>query len=243
MYLIYKITNKINNKIYIGLTKTGLELRWKKHLQASFSNRPDNSIFHKAIRKYGIDNFDKEILIDGLSLEEAYEKEKYYIQYFQSYDRTIGYNMTLGGENAIQNIGENNGMSIATNAQRFAAIDLLINSDLSQLEIAQVIGYPGKTERAMRGFISDLNNGKTFKQPDLNYPLRTKKIMANGRRNANALSDNDIQEIINLLETTDYSYTKIETITGHNRHLISNIDHCKIYKELHNHEGRIRNAN
>ena len=54
---------------------------------------------------------------------------------------------------------------------------------------------------------------------------------------------NDIQEIINLLETTNYSYTKIETITGHNRHLISNIDHCKIYKELHNHEGRIRNAN
>lgn len=47
MYLIYKITNKINNKIYIGLTKTGLELRWKKHLQASFSNRPDNSIFIK----------------------------------------------------------------------------------------------------------------------------------------------------------------------------------------------------
>ena len=70
MYLIYKITNKINNKIYIGLTKTGLELRWKKHLQASFSNRSDNSIFHKAIRKYGIDNFDKEILIDVILWNE-----------------------------------------------------------------------------------------------------------------------------------------------------------------------------
>ena len=62
--IIYKITNKINNKVYIGLTTQTVETRWKQHIQTAFSeNHPDSqTIFKKAIRKYGPDNFKIEVI-------------------------------------------------------------------------------------------------------------------------------------------------------------------------------------
>ena len=59
MGFIYKITNSINNKIYIGQTARTLNIRWKEHKVASISSdRP----LYKAMRKYGIDNFHIEII-------------------------------------------------------------------------------------------------------------------------------------------------------------------------------------
>ena len=59
MGYIYKVTSKINGKIYIGKTESSIEERWKSHLRASFNeNHKDyNLAFHRAIRKYGEDNF------------------------------------------------------------------------------------------------------------------------------------------------------------------------------------------
>ena len=46
--IIYKITNKINNKVYIGLTTQTVEKRWEQHLQAAFNdNHPDNQTIFK----------------------------------------------------------------------------------------------------------------------------------------------------------------------------------------------------
>ena len=79
--LIYKYTNKINNKIYIGQTRTKLETRHYKHL----TQLEDGTYFHRALKKYGEDNFDLEIIEDNIPLEKLDEREIYWIKYFDSY--------------------------------------------------------------------------------------------------------------------------------------------------------------
>ena len=97
MGFIYKITNNINNKIYIGKTNRDINVRFQEHIDSSNSiNSPSyNYYLHRAFRKYGIENFsiDK---IEEVSEELINEREKYWIKYYDSYNN--GYNLTLGGE-------------------------------------------------------------------------------------------------------------------------------------------------
>lgn len=88
---IYKIENLINGKIYIGQS-IEIEKRWKKHLAAQ-----DDFLIHKAIRKYGKNNFNFTIL-EECDIKDLDEKECYWIKF---YDTIIpnGYNMVTGGSN------------------------------------------------------------------------------------------------------------------------------------------------
>lgn len=99
MGCIYKITNKVNNKIYIGQTKYTSEWRWKTHLRDAFDEKGHNYnvILHRAIRKYGIENFIVED-IEKCSINQLSEREMYWIKYYDSFNKEKGYNMTLGGE-------------------------------------------------------------------------------------------------------------------------------------------------
>lgn len=93
--LIYRITNKINNKIYIGQTTQGLQVRWARHV-ISARNKADNYVFHNAINKYGPENFITEVL-EYCTPEELNEREKYYIELYNSLVPN-GYNIRLGGD-------------------------------------------------------------------------------------------------------------------------------------------------
>lgn len=88
---IYKIENLINNKIYIGQS-IEIENRFHKHLNAN-----DNFYIHKALRKYGKDNFTFQI-IEECSPKLLDEREKYWIEYYNSLVPN-GYNMIPGGSN------------------------------------------------------------------------------------------------------------------------------------------------
>lgn len=87
--IIYKITNKVNNKAYIGQTRYTLEFRWRQH-----QHKKDNTYFHNAIHKYGIENFELEIL-EECDTELLNSKEMFYIAKYDSFKN--GYNLTLGG--------------------------------------------------------------------------------------------------------------------------------------------------
>ncbi len=97
--LIYKITNILNNKCYIGQTvKTGEE-RWKEHKAHAFGSHPNdqNKTLYKAIRKYGIENFTFEVIQDNIETFQQLDKaEIYWIDYYNSFIK--GYNETFGGQ-------------------------------------------------------------------------------------------------------------------------------------------------
>lgn len=98
MGLIYKITNNINNKIYIGQTRNSLGRRWTEHKRDAKKN-PDSALIHKAMAKYGIENFSIEIVEDNLTNEELNEREQYWIKKYDSFNnKEKGYNLTSGGQ-------------------------------------------------------------------------------------------------------------------------------------------------
>lgn len=93
---IYKITNLINNKIYIGQTIHSINQRWNNHL----SNARKGSKLHlyEAIRKYGSHNFTIECIDMADTIEDLNKKEKYWIEFFKSLDPSVGYNNIEGGK-------------------------------------------------------------------------------------------------------------------------------------------------
>ena len=97
---IYMYTNKINGKRYIGQAVNFNNRHWN-HKSASYcENRNDyNSPFHKAIRKYGIENFIIEILVENVIEQlERDELEKSFINYFNTLAcNGYGYNISSGG--------------------------------------------------------------------------------------------------------------------------------------------------
>lgn len=98
MYLIYKHTNKINGKSYIGLTSLSLEERLQGHIN-DVKYGSDRK-FHQAIRKYGIENFHSEVLENNIqTYEKACEREIFWIKELETfYITNKGYNMTEGGD-------------------------------------------------------------------------------------------------------------------------------------------------
>lgn len=92
---IYKITNTINGKCYIGQS-VNLKNRIKMHKSMIKHNNEDNEYLRKSTKKYGYKNFKIEI-IKYCKEEELDFYEKYYIDYYKSYKRENGYNIELGG--------------------------------------------------------------------------------------------------------------------------------------------------
>jgi group I intron endonuclease len=98
---IYKFTNKINGKSYIGQTIQKLENRFSQHKSQSKRKVKKNQHFYNAIKKYGWENFIKEeILICFTDIKDLNQLETYFIDYFDTYNN--GYNSTTGGENFLR---------------------------------------------------------------------------------------------------------------------------------------------
>ena len=95
-FIIYKHTNTITSKSYIGKTTQGMNLRWNHHVYSSIRN-DTNSHFHKSIRKYGIDCWKHEILYQCFynNDEHLYEVEEQLISEWDTFHN--GYNLDSGG--------------------------------------------------------------------------------------------------------------------------------------------------
>lgn len=96
MGFIYKITNILNEKVYIGQTRCSVDGRWKEHIDCSYnkSSSAYDGYLHRAIRKYGVSAFLVEQIeeCDNSMLDE---REIYWIKQYHSMGK--GYNLTHGG--------------------------------------------------------------------------------------------------------------------------------------------------
>jgi len=92
--IIYKITNKINNKLYIGQTIRTLKVRWMAHCVPS-----SKSVISRSIHKYGKENFSFEEIDRAETMDELNAKEEHWIKYYDSCNKEKGYNIALGGMN------------------------------------------------------------------------------------------------------------------------------------------------
>lgn len=101
---VYKITNIVNSKIYIGKANDP-QKRLSSHLHSAlYSVSPYNKKYyiHNAIKKYGWDNFTFEIIEYCMSEDEAYILEAMWIKFYDSNNRNKGYNLTAGGRGGIR---------------------------------------------------------------------------------------------------------------------------------------------
>lgn len=116
---IYKYTNKINGHCYIGQS-IDITTRQYSHKRSAYNekSKDHNSQFHQALRKYGLNNFDFEVVAeltpDEYTRETLNQLEKFFIKYYDSFHN--GYNATEGGEVIGNNahLGEKNGRAILT---------------------------------------------------------------------------------------------------------------------------------
>ena len=96
---IYKITNTINSKSYIGQTIQNVKERFYQHCATKCSQAVLNMVIHKAITKYGKSNFTIEV-IEEVESANLNDRERYWIRYYDSYNN--GYNSTEGGQDGIK---------------------------------------------------------------------------------------------------------------------------------------------
>ena len=148
---IYKITNQINNKVYIGQS-IHIERRWQEHCRPSAS-----SIISEAIKKYGIDNFTFEI-IEKCDENDLNARESYWINFFQS--------LVPNGYNVSDITESNHSLYIYFSKEELCQIiDDLENTSLSLAEIANKYAVNIST-------ISRINAGSIHHLDNKDYPIR-----------------------------------------------------------------------
>lgn len=187
---IYIIKNDINNKVYIGQAKNAKE-RFQGHCKPSSAHN-DNDLVAKAIQKYGKEHFYYEILES--QIEDYNEKEKYYIQYYNSL-RPNGYNILTGGDEPPIMRGYEHPEAILNEQDVKNLTEDLRNTNLSFVELAKKYNFKSNTS------ILEFNKGITYVR-NIEYPIRKKAY--NGK-----LTDEDVQDIINILKYTYRSYVNI----------------------------------
>ena len=155
---IYKITNKINGKVYIGQSKN-ITTKWEAHKTYARGSLK-KSFITNAMRKYGVENFVKEVL-EKCRIEDLDEREKYWIKYYDSTNREKGYNQSEGGAHVT--FGK-----VLTTEKVKEIKKLLADSEFTMLKIGEMYGVSEDT-------ISLINNGKRWIE-DIDYPIRKKKL-------------------------------------------------------------------
>lgn len=155
---IYKITNLCNGKVYIGQSQNILR-RFRRHKEESCreTSKSYDLPLYRAMRKYGIENFNFEIL-EECSKGKLDDREKFWIKRYNSTNRDKGYNIEKGGNAS--------GHPMALTLEQVQKIKhLLKTTNLNNTAIAKQLGVG-------RVSVGDINLGKTWVDEGECYPIR-----------------------------------------------------------------------
>ena len=185
---IYKVTNKINNKVYIGQS-INIENRFQQHKNNCLNeNLKDyNTKFYRALRKYGVENFTFEIIEELKDKEKLNEREKYWVSFYNSFKE--GYNSNTGGEKVTES-GELHPNAKNSNEAIIALKKEIIEGKLSHAQLGEKYGISSSE-------IGLINLGKRWSSVgDFTYPLRKDPIIRKGSQNGHSVfSDEQVMDI------------------------------------------------
>jgi group I intron endonuclease len=162
--VIYKITNKTNNKSYIGQTIQKVEQRWREHCKKSKKNV---SAISFAIQKYKKENFTFEIIDENIiDIEDLNRLEKYYIELLNTMSPN-GYNLTCGGLNYIVSDTTKQKMRLANLVQKRSVetINAIIASK-KNLKLSQSSIYKQKLGKLLHNLYVNTKKGVRFNKKD-----------------------------------------------------------------------------
>jgi hypothetical protein len=153
MAYIYKITNQVNGKIYIGKTEFSVEKRFAEHCKDAFRERNEKRPLYAAMQKYGTQSFKCETIEET---DMPVEREIFWIEFYRSFK--YGYNATLGGDGKryldydliiatykeVQNVAETaRKLDISPdsvhNVLKNFDIDILPSTIVSQVKLGKVV--------------------------------------------------------------------------------------------------------
>lgn len=185
---VYKITNKINKKIYIGITVRSLSERFYEH----YYHREKRKHLHlyAAMIKYGIESFSIEQIDFGKNQKELFEKEMYWIKTLKSDESDIGYNNTQGGEGfEALNINENLMLELYEKTRSSVLVARELNCSENTI-LRRLKKYNIKTDRGVSNITQEVirmyTNPFTIQDICQELDLCNKTIMK-------ILNDNNIQ--------------------------------------------------
>ena len=130
---VYKITNIINQKVYIGITSRTIEERFKEH-KYRMNERIDLHLY-SSMKKHGVENFKVELLESCDTLESLFTQERFWISKTNSNNPLFGYNNTNGGEGFER---------VETDDQKILE---LYKENRSYIKTAELLGYSDSTVR------------------------------------------------------------------------------------------------
>lgn len=201
---IYKITFP-NGKCYIGLSNNIRKRIWKHNHDDYKLHR----VVGNAINYYGeITEFEVLEEISPSNRDLMNEREKYWIAYYKSNDKKYGYNVTEGGDGGNTAEGVNNPNAAFNQAQLNEILNLLQNhKEISMQDIA--IQY-----NVNKDTIHSINKGKNYIQKNIKYPIRTqeesnKALLTGTKSSSSKLNEQQLSEIIDLIQNSNLSFTKI----------------------------------
>lgn len=185
MSFIYKITNQINGKSYIGKTNLpSIQERFKEHIQDSKRTRMEKRPLYPAMNKYGCENFKIE-QIEECSPDEVEEREKYWIEYYNTHK--CGYNATLGGDGKqLYNYNifieeYKNGISIRKIAEKYNCTAETVRNALYSSGIKIISGQEwAKIKNSKPVLATDKKTSETFEFPsqrDAARWIKNKKLL------------------------------------------------------------------
>ena len=231
---IYKIVNKINEKVYVGLT-TNLRTRKNRHFSTLKSNKHENVHLQFSVNKYGIKNFEFEI-IEKCEKNELDEREKYWIKFYKSCDAEYGYNIDEGGsvdkkgkkiskkwkDNIKSAVVKNHGYSKNSESQIDEIIKLLLDG-IDNRTISNITNISYNIVLQIRKKKTWVEYTKGLEFPDI-------RVIRSGKSNKQ-LTDEKVIEIINMMKN-NLTNRQIIDKTGLTFTIINGIRNKETYQYL-----------
>lgn len=209
---IYKITNKINNKVYIGKSKN-IKKRHSEHRNELRKNEHVNNYLQNAWNKYGEENFEFSILEECETDKDLNDREIFFIKEYKSHMRDCGYNLSTGGEggslseetkNKIRNTNRGKGTNLS-----YVDIKNIKLSLACCIDRKEII----KKYNISKAVVDQIAMGKSFSYvlSELNETIyNLKKKLINERNDYIIKLFNEGNRIVDIVNITGYSESIVE---------------------------------